>query len=581
MSKKMFSLAMPGRPEIFDFDDRSAQFYKDCGYTGIYLENDYCRFGSHATWGCWIGVCEVLSLWRFSKDESADKYLDWIRAQTEVAHSHGLKVYLKVWEPRVPCFVRNRLPLEVRGSPSHGALPNACISAPAGNRFIREFHEEALQQLDMIDGLIVGVEDNFAGFCNKTCPHCAGKSHNDLILKYYRLLFDVVEEIRPELDIILYDWIVSDSFIPNDFINKMIKVSGNSLRTVTRFTQFAHQKIQGYNGPSKGIMDVTLAVDEPGPLTQSYLPLIKSGKLKLLDMVPTGNSLEFFGHPYAPVPGIFFKRWQRILKHGYDGFVDYDCGGMTPGIISEAMRRFIKIDCMDENDFLQGLAEQTYGKQAVGTVIKAWQFAEEALRAYPQDMAPSGVSLYSGRLGLSMVFTIGLVPRLDLFTGKDSGTDPFFGYPYSMLMPEIIDIQERQFQVVSEKMEQAANALNQAVALVVSKQKQFAQTEADRAQALAIMYGSQHNWTYIAQCIFKGFAGRTPAEADWVREAFKRELEFTLRYAEFHQKDRLIYSNPTWDIIGLTQQCELKRKIDRKRPFKDKIAILNEMLAIP
>ena len=115
----------------------------------------------------------------------------------------------------------------------------------------------------------------------------------------------------------------------------------------------------------------------------------------------------------------------------------------------------------------------------------------------------------------------------------------------------------------------------------MSKQKQFAQTEADRAQALAIMYGSQHNWTYIAQCIFKGFAGRTPAEADWVREAFKRELEFTLRYAEFHQKDRLIYSNPTWDIIGLTQQCEQERKIDRKRPFKDKIAILNEMLAIP
>ena len=581
MVKNMFALAMPGRPEIFPFDDRAARFYRECGYEGVYFENDYLRFGTHATWGCWRDVNEVLSLWRFSKDPAADKYVDWMREQSQIARRHELKVYLKPWEPRVPCSQRDQVVAEARGSSGNAAPANVCISAPAGRDLIREFHTEALKRLDMIDGLIVGVTDNWAELCDGSCPHCKGKTLNDLILAYCRLLYDVVAAVRPELDVTIYDWgCVNDYYIPNDFVDRMIDVAGDSLRTVTRFTQFAHQPIPGYSGETKGIMDVTVAVDGPGPVTESYIPKVKSGKLRLLDMLATGNSVEFWAHPYIPAPGIFVRRWRAILEGGYDGFVDYDCGGMTPGIIAEAMSRFVRDEHPEDTDvFLRRLAEETYGRKAAARALEAWRLCEEAIRSYPLDLAPAGVFAYSCRAGMSMAFTIGLVPRLELFTGKDYRVDPFFAYPYSMLMPDVIDVQERQFRVVAENMTQSADALRQAADLAEADRRIFAQKEADRAEALAIMYASQYNWAVMGRCVFKNLPGRTPAEAQWVRQAFRREQELTRRYSQLHGNDRIIYSNPTWDIIGLTQQCDPQREIDTRRPFEDKIALLDEGLA--
>ena len=579
---EMFALAMPGRPGLFEFNDAAAAFYKGCGYAGVYFENDYPRFGTYATWGCWRDVNEVLSLWRFSKDPAADRYVDWLRSQADIARRHGLKVYLKPWEPRVPCSQRDRVPPAARGARWDGSIPaNACVSAAAGRGFIREFHAEALARLDMIDGLIVGVTDNWAELCNDSCPHCSGKTLNDLILAYYRLLYDVVAEVRPELDVILYDWgCVNDYYVPNDFMDRIIDVAPDAVRAVTRFTQFAPQRIPGYSGEQRGIMDVTIAVDGPGPVTESYIPKVHSGTLRLLDMLATANAVEFWVHPYVPAPGIYFRRWRAMLEYGYEGFVDYDCGGMVPGIVAEAMRRFLESGPDDDaGAFLRSFAVATYGEAAAETVIAAWRSCEAALRAYPLDLAPAGVFAFSCRMGLSMCFTIGLVPRLALFTGKDYGSEPFFAYPYSMLLPAIIDVQERQLRVVAANMEQAARGLCQAVELAAADRKAFAETEADRAEALALMYESQHNWAYMAQCVFNDCRGRTPAEADWVRDAFTRELELARRYAELHAADRLIYSNPTWDIIGLTQRCDPTRQIDRDRPFADKIAILEEWLA--
>ena len=581
--RDMFALAMPGRPDGFGFDDTSAAFYKQCGYEGVYFENDYHRFGTCANWGNWNDVNEVLSLWRFSRDPAACEYVDWLRSQGDIARRHGLKVYLKTWEPRVPCSQRDQIPPEARGSRWSGDGPsdNVCISSPAGRSLVRRFHREGLERLDMIDGLIVGVTDNWAELCNDSCSHCRGKTLNDLIFAYYQLLCGVVAEVRPELDVILYDWgCVNDYYIPNDFMDRMVNASGNVPRAVTRFTQFAHQPIPSYDGQAKGIHDVTVAVDGPGPVTKSYVPKLEAGELRLMDMIATGNSVEFWAHPCIPAPGIFVKRWRAILDYGFDGFVDYDCGGMTPGIVAEAMSQFVRAGRVENIDaFLADLADQSYGREASASVIEAWRVCEEAMRAYPLDLAPSGVFAYSARVGPAMALTVGLVPRLELFTGKDYGSDPFFAYPYSVLMPDVIDVQERQFRLVAERMARSADILAQAVDLTSASAREFAQNEANRAEALSIMYSSQHNWAFMAQCVFRNLPGRTPAEGEWVRETLRREQELTRRYSRLHCNDRLLYSNPTWDIIGLTQRCDPQRHIDRQRPFEDKISLLGEWLA--
>ena len=71
---------------------------------------------------------------------------------------------------------------------------------------------------------------------------------------------------------------------------------------------------------------------------------------------------------------------------------------------------------------------------------------------------------------------------------------------------------------------------------------------------------------------------RSSGEPGWVRQALLTELDVTIRYARLYQNDRMLFSNPTWDVIGLVQLCEPERAIDRDRTFDDKIAMLSRRL---
>ena len=92
------------------------------------------------------------------------------------------------------------------------------------------------------------------------------------------------------------------------------------------------------------------------------------------------------------------------------------------------------------------------------------------------------------------------------------------------------------------------------------------------------MYQSPHNWAGIARKVYSGATVTPPDEPGWVRQALLTELDVTIRYARLYQNDRMLFSNPTWDVIGLVQLCEPERAIDRDRPFDDKIAMLSRRL---
>ena len=179
---------MPGRPEIFPFDDKAAVFYRDIGYSGVYFENDYHRFGSPATDGCWAPVNEALSLWRFSQDPAAELYLKWLTEQVGIAHRNGLKIYLKAWDPRVPISQARIIPREARGLPP----TRICLSTNAGENLIYDYHLEALRNLKMIDGLIICVDDNYADICLDDCPNCSDIPFDQRLAKYWKMVGDVV-----------------------------------------------------------------------------------------------------------------------------------------------------------------------------------------------------------------------------------------------------------------------------------------------------------------------------------------------------------------------------------------------------
>ena len=585
MPSRFFALAMPGRPELFPFGDDAATFYRDCGYTGVYLENDYARFGSPASFGCWRSVNEVVSLWRFSRDDKAAQYLEWIAGQIEIAHRNGLKLYLKVWEPRVPTSQRDRIPEKARsGAPRdpNAVPPNVCLRSPQGKAFIREFHEEALGRLEGIDGLIVGVDDNWAELCSDACPYCKDVHLYDRAVEYFQLLHEVVGAVRPELDVILYDWLWKEGeFTSDNLVNRYLEKGPGAVRVVTRFTQWARQELPAYSGEASGILDCTLTVDGPGPVTESYLPQVQSGRLRLLDMFSTGNSSEAWAHPPVPAPAAVFRRLKGLDECGFDGFVDYDCGTLVPSTTARALTQYMRGVCTDSADaFLDRLALDTYGPEAVSAARQAWDLCRQGLRAYPLDMQSSLVFCLVGRMGLSLALTIGMVPDPGRFAGEDYHSKPHWIYPYSVLMPDVIEAQEKQLAAVVEAMERADDFLRRAVDLATPGNRSFAEMEADRARALYLMYASQHNWACMAKRTYAGEKPTPPGRPGWVRDCLLRERDLTEEYAGLHAKDRLLFSNPTWDIVGIVALCEPERAIDRDKPFESKIASLNRCLGL-
>jgi len=584
VSPRMFALALPGRPELFPFDDRAAQFYRDSGYSGVYIEMDYERFGSPASYGCWETTNEVLSLWRFSRDEKAGQYLDWISAQADIAHRNNLKCYLKVWEPRVPASLRDQIPPDARsrgGKPHrNGMLPNVCVMSPAGSGFIREFHQEALTRLEIIDGLIVGVADCFAEFCDDNCPHCAGIPVRKRIIRYFEILRELAAAVRPDLDIILFDWMWKErSFNPDNLVKQYLETRKTSFRFVTVFTQWTHQQLSASVRAGKGLLDCTLAVDGPGPLTKSYLPAVKSGRLRLLDMLSTGNSVEAWAHPPVPAPGVFFRRLRNIEKLSFDGFIDFDNGTCVPSIVAKAIGQYMRGESIEsEESFLKRLATDSYGAEAAPIAYRAWKACECALRAYPMDMHSDLCSMVYTRLPMSMQSTIAMIPDLTLFTGKDYGTNPHWVYPYSALVPDVVDAEEEQLALVVASMKTAAALLADAAQRAETDNQSFAQTEAARAEALSLMYQSQHNWAGMARRVYQGGSIGDGSQPGWVRDAFVRERDITAHYAELYEKDHMLFSNPAWDFISIVQLCEPGRTIDRDRPFDDKIAALTRRL---
>ena len=99
-------------------------------------------------------------------------------------------------------------------------------------------------------------------------------------------------------------------------------------------------------------------------------------------------------------------------------------------------------------------------------------------------------------------------------------------------------------------------------------------------------HGKVEIWTQIvipknmAKRIYDGDVPTSAEAPGWVRDCLMRERELTVEYAGLYARDRLLFSNPTWDIVGIVTLCEPKRIIDRVKPFESKVAALDRALCI-
>lgn len=160
--------------------------------------------------------------------------------------------------------------------------------------------------------------------------------------------------------------------------------------------------------------------------------------------------------------GVIFRRLKGLEGHGFDGFVDFDCGTLLPSTMARALSQYMRGVCTESSEsFLDRLALDMYGPKARSAIREGWDACEQAIRSYPLDMLSPITDCLVGRMGLSMSLTIAMVPDIALFAGKDYHTDPHWMYPYSVLAGDVIEAQEKQFSLVVDQMQRTADLLYQ------------------------------------------------------------------------------------------------------------------------
>src|SRR4051794_31834523 len=112
------------------------------GYTGVYLEFDPFAPIRSGDVSQFQTLYRLISLYDLAWGAERQRLREWIAWVTEMSHARGLKVYLALWEPRIPSEAWGLFPVEWHGRGGWDRKPwntiSWCMShAPAVAAFER------------------------------------------------------------------------------------------------------------------------------------------------------------------------------------------------------------------------------------------------------------------------------------------------------------------------------------------------------------------------------------------------------------------------------------------------------------
>jgi hypothetical protein len=565
------------RPDILSpawFD-----WLKSIGYTGVYLENDPfkpVRSGNASQFGT---LYRLISLYDLAWGDQRQRLRDWIALACQLAHERGMKVYLALWEPRIPAEAWGLFPVEWRGRggwdrPQWNFI-SWCLSLPDAVAAFEEMAVEAFRHVPGIDGLKMGTHDNDACLCNDTCPRCKGTPRAELTKRVFASLVRAVDRAglhRPDFEYVPYTW----WWQPEELTALEEILKGRCTFVMSRSTWGLKQHWQGRElGETQ---DLALGLSGISDFFRKELAVAHGKGWETLDMAPWGHSLEYFWLPYTPAPNRVAERLCDLHALGAAGWFDYDCGGVYPGINTEIIRDFQAGLACVAGELAAGTLARLYPAAEQAAAARAYALAETALALRPVAFNAPDVANLSGRCTIEVC--IGLPFDPGAISGLDQGHRVVFFTPANFMTPGAIPTLLEMYTACAKAWAEADAAF-----AGLHGRGEWAQAVLpwEKKVVRAHLLSTRSALRFITMSDNRLARGRGELGADAERgqliPLFEEELADARKFRELWLGDRRLLGNSNIRLEVFLQSCVPWIPVDSADPFGSKITWMQAELA--
>ncbi len=550
----------------------------ELGYTGIYLEPDPFRPPRSGNMSQFPTLYRLLSLYDFAWGEHRERLRAWVARTCDLAHARGLKVYLGLWEPRIPAEAWGLFPVAFHGRGGWDAPPwdsiSWCLGHPPALAAFEEMATAAFAALPGIDGFKLGSHDNDACLCGAVCPRCAHLTRAQQMDTLFGTLVRAIDRAgrhRADLDYVVYVWWVAD-----DEVDALARhLAGRRVTVLGRSTQGQTQYWRGR--PLGTVFDLALGIPGLGDAFQQAAAKAHARGWQIADMTPFGHTIEYFWQPYTPAPHRVADILANLHAVGASGWFDYDCGGVYPGVNTEIVREDTRHPGLPAESLAAQTLARLYPAHELAAATAAYRLAEDALAARPIAFTPPDVSNLSGRNTIELAIALPFEPG-DL-SGLDQGHRIFWSAPTNFLTPGSLPTLLDMYAHAAAQWAAAAAALaplqGQAHwCAILPWEKQVL-----RCHALAA--ASAHRYLQMAANHLARANGTLGAEAERARlhALLTDELADVRAYAALWRADPRLLDNTNIRLVPFLQACMRWLPIDPADPFATKLAHTQAQLA--
>lgn len=586
MTSPIHGIALPPKHLQNDLPNDWLDKLSTWGYQSLALQNDPTlpRKGSEENHR------EALYRLHFLVDLGAEQpraeSLEYFQMASQKAKSKGLRVYLDCWEPVIPISTWEKFPPEWQGHRQGVPHPMSLdITHPDAMAWYWSIVQRCFERLPHVDGIILGREDNEAILVESSNPNQALPPLAKRWADFYATFHQKLKSVRPELDMILYDWWWAKG--EHDTILQQLPPQ---TPVITRFenntTSFnASEFVKG----ESLINDVTVSavniLEDSKPIIQSYQ---KRGN-PMYAMIPFLGPIEAFMQPYTLSPNMYFGKLKTLEIESFAGWMDYDCGGIDDGMTADILKVQSEHPHLNVNQKLKTLIDSRYGSQHLATLKKAFDHGEQALKAHPTDLFSRDNRMLNA-LGISGSLCMGLPinPALAWSGRRDwERTYQHWFNPHSYTEPRSLERLLLRLPMAVQHQQEASQYFQLAVHRQLLQDKQ---SPKDRAQLKALEYDaalaeaylrilkSLQNFMSMAQCLqhIRRDMRLRSADLETLQMLLSAEIENTRQFEILRQQHPEFYANSTHDVWHYLHEYD-ERLPKSEKAIQKKIEILEQL----
>jgi len=430
-----FAAAFAPRAEQLFPSDRWLEAIAKAGCTHVFLQVDpffhpEASLGSSEEDGLWL-----LKIFSMTAGPVNGSYQAWLRAISDAATRHGLNVGMELWEPTLPTYAARVFPADWKGPALHDGSEPLCVLQPDARAWLLNGFRTLLQASPALNAIALGTIDNGANLCDSHCPRCGRYPIEERFSNLYRDIESTCKQVRPDFQLIPYDWFWPDGYFDATF-SKLPRGTSILTRLEKDSTYTPDPSHPEWSGR---VFDQSVGCDEWGPGFLKARNTVQPYGGNVLAMPTLSGMFEGWELPYVPAVGQMAKKFDRMRRENVAGWLDYDCGGIHRGLMLDLVDVVQHNPVASREEWLHTLAEKRYGAQAIEAALAMWQAFDAGIRVFPSVLDFDSIDGFSGRFGVA----IGLVPLHPFLPerareARDARYDHFWFDPHNFLTREAL-----------------------------------------------------------------------------------------------------------------------------------------------